>query len=81
MSISHAAQLPSLAMPMQYLSSFVDADPAEPAAAAAHPPLQLDAVVVDTDHVDADAVGVKESKKKRRLLLHPLRVQRLSFAA
>jgi hypothetical protein len=34
----------------------VDAVPAEPAAAAAQPPLQLKAVVVDTDHVDADAV-------------------------
>ena len=39
----------------------MDADPAEPAAAAAHTPLQQDAVVVDTDHVNADAVGVKES--------------------
>ena len=36
----------------------MDAVPAEPAAAAAQPPLQLEAVVVDTDHVDADAVRV-----------------------
>ncbi len=39
----------------------MDAYPAESAAAAAQPPLQLEAVVVDTDHVDADAVRVPDS--------------------
>ena len=39
----------------------MDAVPAEPAAAAAQLPLQLEAVVLDTDHVNADAVRVPES--------------------